>query len=245
MAFTFPIPAGDPDTPLDDALLNGLLGYFGAWFADTFNTKLANMQGVTDVAIAADNSFAVEPHRSLVQTEPFPKLFLSRASVAFNAVEPFTMFESKVPGRLNMRYIFEERQWPHGIQALSGLRGAIQQMLQQATLKKFHPDYDSNGLDIDTFLGFEEWMLQAVNFGHYMLTPGENDLGAAAQIARDGSIQHGYPYVDAAWSIVELIRHERTDESDKEFNEGVCVAVNANYAEIMDRVVPGPYCVEE
>ena len=238
MPFTLPLAAGTANTALTDPLLVGLLDYVAAWLNASLSTKLANMAGVSDVGVAADNLFAVEPNRSLVQQTVFPQLFMSRASMPSGAVKRFTVHLYEDMSRVNMRYVFDELQWPYGIQALSGLQGAIRQMLVEATLKMFHADYATGGLQIDEHLGFERWQLEGVSFGAYMMTPGESALSSAAQRGTDGNVQHGHPYVDARWTITELLSRELTADADKIPYAGVAVDISANDVAIMSRTIP-------
>jgi hypothetical protein len=204
-AHELPLAAGTADTELADPLLDGLLSYFAHWLNADLNTRLANIDGQPDVAVAADKVFPLDPGRTHAWNAP-PALYLWRGP---EVTRPWTQHVDERVTQLHGMYVFTLQSIPHGAQGVAGLGSLVSATLGRATKLGFHPSFSYGtmpaGHTIAKRLGIEGWQYDGSECGYVQLEPGAKPLSQARNSGGDGAVQTGFPAVRARWTVRELI----------------------------------------
>lgn len=246
---SYPLAAGTADTPLADATIDGLLGYFAHWLNVDLNAKLANMTGVADEAVPSGSTYGYQPRAAFVRNS-VPALYMWRETWT---LEQRTLLRFWKRSEVKALWVFTSRELPHAFAGVEGLANAVADVLARATQQRAHITYQptgwATGTDIMTALGLLALGPapngRFVTAGSLVPTPGQRSAMTSRAAGTDGHRQRAFPCVEARWEIVEEVGSARTLTDPDDVTREHLVGMYEDGASILDRYNDAPDGAED
>lgn len=219
---TLPLVAGEPQEPLADSAVTGLLDFIGWWLRHDLNAKLATLDGKSQDAAPVANRFPYDPGDTFVR-ESVPALYLWWPGKSRTVRD--TMVYDRRERELTLLYVYDEHTMPGGMKARAGLLNAVDASLTAAFKKGWHPEYappgGSLGQRIDYALSLLRVDYTGATQGEFKaaMPSGTGPRGGRQQGTGQAHVQHGFPALSAKIDIWERVAFDddTTGTADADF----------------------------
>lgn len=259
----FPVPAGDPNSPLRDPVKTVLLHLAAHWLNFGLSAKLLNMQPTAKEAVPTDdddipiNLGEFDPGTTFVGRD-LPALYCWCPQ---SVTEQFTMVQWLRSSEYHMRYYFQPLTVPKGRGARSGVMTDVDRLLHRMNYERRHDTFPTTavqallpvtipvGTSIEKALCLRELKLLRSKIGVAWESPGQSSTAEGITRAignnTDGGVQRGFPVLHAVWGVKELVSGDQADgvtdeRPDLQLTINATTGEGEGYVEIMTRNVNAP-----
>lgn len=254
-----PVSAGNPNSRIEDVVIDGLLAYLAHWIKWSLDAKLANLRGpdiiTIDDACPAANRFALDPRawwpHPLIATGK-PGLWLWQRS---SKRQPYSTVYAFRERTLSLLYAFPETLIPRGAPPREGLLNAVDASIFRACERGAHPTFAYGGKPAGTCFvhtvappGNFRWQYTEALIGFEAVGPttGSGSGAGFAGAPEMGYEQYGFATLRGAIVTQEKILND-TLEDPADVNTGLTIGIGVNGQGDMnnplfyvDRALPGP-----